>query len=151
MSKRILLIDDDDLVLRRCGQESNLFFEFADLLDTAIRSAINLYEIKRRAGSDCQARLAGIAGILGRAIFTVDGLGHDPRQGSLTNATDAGKKDRMGHPITQDTVLQGLDHRALANDLIKGLGTGFSGKDQIRHGFFRRTTGLFYCCGNEPR
>ncbi len=39
----------------------------------------------------------------------------------------------MGDPVAQQTVLQGLDHRPLTDDLVKGLGTCFSGKDQIGH------------------
>ena len=39
----------------------------------------------------------------------------------------------MGNPIADDTILESRDNRTLADDLTKGLGTGFSGKNEIRH------------------
>jgi hypothetical protein len=40
----------------------------------------------------------------------------------------------MRHPSGRKRILQGADYNLLANDLGKGLGPGFSGKDKIGQG-----------------
>ncbi len=82
-------VDDDNPVFRRCGQKADFFLELADLLNPSIGGAVDLVEVKRRTGSDGLAGLTAIAGVQGRAVFTVDGLGHDPSQGGLADTPDA--------------------------------------------------------------
>ncbi len=126
-------INDDDLVLRRCGEKTDFLLQFPDLLDAAIGGTINLIEVKGRACRDLNTRWTFITRVGIRSLLTVNGLCHDAGQGGFPHTTDTGKQNGMGNPVPDKTILQCFDHRHLADNLIEILGARFSGKNQIGH------------------
>ena len=125
--EHVYFIDDDDLVAPLGREKTDIFLEFADLLDATIGRTVNLMEIHGVAGHDFQARLTPVTGHIRLTLAAVERLGHEPRQGSFANPAHPGKKHGMGHPVPGERIAQGAHHGLLTDNLVKILGTPFSG------------------------
>jgi hypothetical protein len=64
---------------------------------------------------------AVIARVGCRALFTVEGFGKYARRRSLADATDSGKKIRMGNPISPDRIAQRPGDMLLPGDIVETL------------------------------
>jgi hypothetical protein len=94
-------------------------------------------QVTRTAIHDLFAGMTTGAGRWRIIRLTVQSLGHDPGKGCLTGSPDSAEYQGMGHPLLEQTVLQGADNWLLADNLGKGLGSGFSGKNKIGQGSLR--------------
>ena len=129
--KHVHFVDNDDFVTGTCRQETNLFLQFADFLNTAVRRAVHFLKIDAGPLGNLPAGAALVARFAGRTLFAVQGFGHDAGEGGLAGAPHPAEQEGVRNPSLGQGVLQGADHGLLTDDLGKTLRSGFSGEDEV--------------------
>ena len=107
------------------AERDNTFVEYKNRVGAVVGSGIDLQHIHAGAGIDGLAAFAAVAGIAVFRFQTVDRLSQNFGAGGLTGAPGAGEQIGMAHPSGGDLRLQGLGHRHLPRNIIKGLRTVF--------------------------
>ncbi len=127
------LVDDVDLALAGEGRELDILAQGPDLVDAPVRGPVDLDHVEAAALGDLRARRARPAGLLGRPLHAIEGLGQDPGAGGLAHPLGPGKKIRLPQPSGAHRVLQGLGDVFLADDLIEILRPPFASKYEVGH------------------
>ncbi len=115
-------VDDEDLAAQVRGRRVDARHELAHVVDLVVRGGVHLDHVEGPAVAD---RLAGGTRVTRFAIDdvgAVDGLGQDARHRGLARAARPDEEEAVRQPVEADRVPEGLDHRALADDLIEALG-----------------------------
>jgi hypothetical protein len=120
-------VNNNDFVSALSREETDIFLQFPDFLDAAIRSAVNFMNINCVASFDLNTMLAFVAGDFGRALLTIKGLGNQPGKGRFPNTTNTAENNGMGYTIPANGILKRSDNRLLSYYFLKCLGAPFSG------------------------
>ena len=126
-------VDDDDLVATPGREIADRVAEFPDVIDSGIGSAVDLKHVDRVAVGDLLASGAGIARFRRCPLFAVERLGHDSGGTGFTHPAGAGKEKGVSDTAGGQGIGQGPADMLLTDQVGKGLGTIFSGQDEIRH------------------
>lgn len=127
------LIDIVDLKAGAGGGEGGGFTEGADLFDAVVGGSIDFENVERAAfGNLNRERIFGVEFDTGPALG-VEGFREDSGGGCFSGAAGADEEVSVGKTFLLDGITQGLDDVILSEDVGKGAGTVFSGKDLIAH------------------
>src|SRR5262249_43675562 len=93
-----------------------------------------------------------VAGLCGRAVFAVEGLGEDPGGRGLANATGAGEEVSVGDAIALQRVLQRAGDVFLPDQFGKVLWAITASKDGVALGrrCFLGDSGGCFLLGHDP-
>jgi hypothetical protein len=138
-------VDDDDFVPAPEGLVFDALPEALDVVDAAVRGAVDLEDVDRPVMADVLAGFADIAGRGSRLIppEAVEALGQDAGGCRLAHAPHAGEEVGLADPIRLDGILKRPDDGRLPDHLLEGLGTVFPGVNlvfrffSLFHGFQR--------------
>jgi hypothetical protein len=126
-------VDDKNLVSTLGGSIANVLSQFPDFIDSAIRRSIDLDDIDRRPAGDLLTGFTLIAGVDSGAGLAIQGFRQDPGRGGLSDSSGPSEQKGVCHSLLGNRVLQRLGNVTLPDDILKDLGSPFSGKDEIRH------------------
>ncbi len=134
--QHVHLVDDIDLVARRGRPIVHGINDFTDIPHPGVRGRVHFHHIDMTAFGDGPAGIAlptGVSGRPARAVRpdAVQPLGDDPRRGGLAGAANAGHDEGMRDPVRCECVLQGAHHRLLPDQIGKGFGPVFAGKNAV--------------------
>ena len=104
VGQHVDFVDDVDPVCAMKRREFDVFAQFADIVHTSIRRAVNLDDIHRVASGNFDATWAGSTGLAGGTPLTVKGFGQDARDGGFTDSSHAGEDIGMGDPFAVDCI-----------------------------------------------
>ncbi len=133
VGEHVRFVEDHDLVARSRRGITHHLAQFADLVDAAVRSGVDLDDVKRGSRGDLTAGIAGVAGINSRTFDAVQGFGEDARRSGLAHAAPAGKNVSVRHAIVADGVRERLGDVLLPDDVAKRLRAPFPRNDLIAH------------------
>ena len=122
------LVNDVDLVSVAGGPVGDMLPELADVVHPGAGGPVDLDHVHRARGGDLPAGGALAAGGGGRALFAVQGLGHDSGQGGFPDAPGPGEDIGMVDPPGLDRVGQGAGDVVLAHQFLEGLGAPAAGE-----------------------
>jgi len=113
----------------------DICLKFAGVLNSAVRGAVNLKDIGRAPLGYLHARGAPVAGMRRGFVRTlaVERLGDYARRGGLPNSARSREKIRVRYPAVLYCPRKSARYVLLPDDLLKGLRTPFSRKNQIGH------------------
>ena len=122
LAQHVDLVDDIDLAT---ASDGGVVDAADDLLAYVVHAgaggSVELYDVGMLAGGDQAALLAGAVGELAGAGLAHEGLGQQARHGGLAGAARATEEVGVAGAALEDRALEGLDHVALANDLLERL------------------------------
>ena len=130
-------VKNEDLVARGSGTVGHAFNDrIADVLDAGLAGGVHLHHIDMAAFGNGAAGLALAAGLGRRASLAigtgaVQALGDDPGGGGFAGAANAGEDEGMGDAVGGKGIFQGAHHRLLPDEIGKGFGAVFAGKDAV--------------------
>jgi hypothetical protein len=84
-------VDDDDLVAAVGGEVLDAVAQFADIFHAVIGGAVDLEDVGGGAFGDLDADRTDVAGLMGNALFAVEGLGQDAGRTGLADTPGAGE------------------------------------------------------------
>jgi hypothetical protein len=105
------------------GRKGDVTFQFPDFLDPVVRSAVDFDNVKAFSsgnGDTARALAAGLVAVL--QVFTVQGLGEQPRKRSLAASPGTGKKIGVPHLVSLEGLFQDVHGHVLPGNLLKGPG-----------------------------
>ena len=120
-------VDDVDFVGRGRGHVGDIFPQVPDLVHTVVGGSVDFKDIRAMALDDIGTDFTRVAGAGCGTAFAVQGLGQDSGNGGLPCSPGAGEKDGMGHTFGLNGIHKGRGNMALADDIVKGLGSIFEG------------------------
>jgi hypothetical protein len=125
--EHVHFVDDVDLVAAVGGAEADVVADFPHRLDAVVAGAVDLQHVHGIAGGDFQAVRAGVAGLGGRTLLAVEGLGENAGGSGLAGAARTHKEIGVRHAVLFDGAGQGVGDMALSHHIREGLGTVFPG------------------------
>ena len=135
--QHVNLVDDEDLVARRRRPVTHrLDDRVADVLHAGVRRRVHLHHINMPPLGDAHTILAHATRVRRRPATairpdTVQPLGNDPRRRRLTRPANSRQHERLRNPVGVKRVLQRAHHRFLPDQIGKGGGSVFAGKNLI--------------------
>ena len=110
--------------------------DFADVANAGAAGGVHLHHIDMAAFHDCGAMFALPARLGCRAAVAirpdaVHALGDDPRGRGFAGAADARHDEGLRDAVGLKGVLQRAHHRILTDQIGKGFGAVFAGKNAI--------------------
>jgi len=117
------LINDVDFKAALGRLIPDVLDNLSNLVDAAIRGAVDLVNIEWTPSRDLGAMAALVAGIRGGAALAIQGLRQDSRRGRLAHAPHTGKEVGMGDATRRYGIPQNTGDVGLADDIFKALGT----------------------------
>ena len=121
-AEHVRLVDDVDLVARRCRGEVCAFAQVTGVVDQTVGRRVDLDDVEAAAAARCQCE-AGVAGAARsgrRTLRAVEAAGHDPRTRRLAAPPRAGEQVRVVGAVGLQRLLQGTGHVVLADHLGEG-------------------------------
>ena len=100
--------------------------QVADVVHAVVGRGVDLQHVHAGAGIDGLAGFADVAGVTVVGIQAVDRLRQNLGAAGLARAPGAGEQIRMAHFPGHDLGFQGLRHRHLPGNVVKGLGAVFA-------------------------
>src|SRR5581483_1025984 len=119
-------VEDIDLVFAGGGGHHYFFAQFANAIDTAIGSRIDLNHIERIASGNLTTLLALVARLPVLWVCAVDGLGKEASHRGLAGAARPGEEIGMSQVTTIECVFQSTNDSFLTHKLGEGLGAPFA-------------------------
>ncbi len=135
LGEHVRFIDDDHLVAAFKRRIPDFFVQFPDMVDAGMGGAVDLGHINRGPSGDLPAVFTLIAGLLGRIVHTVQGLGQNPGQGRLADPPGAAEEIRRSDFFFSRAPGEDLFDLILPHHLGKGLGA--IGRCQVPRGHGR--------------
>src|SRR5690606_23844671 len=114
--------------------ELHLFAHVADLVDPAVRGAVDLDDVHGLPPGDPLAVVALVAPRPRGAMLAVEALRQKPGEGCLARTPRPGKDIGVRRPAGVEGVLQGAHHVFLADDLVETLGAPLAIKRKVSQG-----------------
>jgi len=124
--KHVDFVDDEDLESAARRKILDILPEFTDILDTGIGSTIDLENVRGITRCYLKAGRAGIAWLLSRPIFTLEGLGENSGRTGLPHTSSTREKKGMGNPAGLDSILQRPADMFLTDQITECLWPPFS-------------------------
>ena len=148
------LVDDDDLIPSLQRLVLDALPELPDLVDSPVRGAVDLKDIRKTARRDLKAVLTAVAGLLPGTLKAVEGFGEKTGQRGFSHAPHPGEEVTGVDLSAPQGVLENRDNVVLVNHLREELRTMFPGDREIaflfcRHGEQngnRHTVRIAYRC-----
>ena len=128
------LVDDDHPITVTHRRKPQQLVELTDVVDTAVRGAVELDHIEARAPCHFDARGAHPAGFDGRPLLAVYGLGEQASDGRFADTPQTGEEIGVTEGLAGEGIVQGLHHRFLGNDVGELLRSPRTGQNLIAHG-----------------
>ena len=100
--------------------------QITDVVHAVVGGGVDLQHVHAGAGINGLAGFADVAGVAAVGIQAVDCLRQNFGAAGLTRAPGAGEQVRMAHFPGHDLGFQGLRHRHLSGNVVKGLGAVFA-------------------------
>src|SRR5437660_3338970 len=125
-SEHMRFIKNVDFVCTGGRWNHNLFAQFADAVDAAIRCRIDLDDIEGIPGGNFAALLALVAGLAMLKVRAVDGFSEQARGRCLAGAAWTREEVSMPERVGMKRVLERINDRLLADHLVKGLRAPFA-------------------------
>ncbi len=132
LGEHVHFVDDVDLVLPLRGPVPDGLPQVADLVDAAVRRAVDLKDVDAPPLGDLRADFARIVGIGIVRIGTVDRAGEDPGGGGLADPPRSAEEVGVAHPAGGDGVAKRGGDMLLADDVPEHPGTPFPGGREVR-------------------
>ena len=126
-------VDDIDAVRAFERHELDVLADFTDIVHAGIGGAVNLDYIDGCPLSNLLTIDAGCAGRSGRPLLAVKRLRKNPCDGGFPDTTRAGKQVRVGNALGRDGIDERLHDMRLADHIVEGPGTVFSGRNLVIH------------------
>ncbi len=104
------LIDDVDFMRARGGEELDRVAEFANIVDTSVRSSINFDDIERTTLCDLMAMFTGIAGLRSFSVATIDGLGEEASECCFAGATWTSEEIGLANSTKLESIFECTNH-----------------------------------------
>jgi len=120
--KHMHLVDNINLALAAHGgvtsTRNNLF---SHVINTGVRSGVNLKDVWMLTSSNQLTVLTSAVGQMTRSLMTEDGFCQQASHSGLTCAARSAEQVCVAELLLQDRSLKGADHMLLANYLLKRL------------------------------
>ena len=134
--KHVNFVDDVDFITGIGRFVADAVKNFADIVDTGMRSRIKFHNINMPSFGYRPAVFADAAGMNRRAAFavksgTVQSFGDNTGRGRFADAADAGKYIGMMQTVVLNRIGKRLYQRILTDQIVKVLRTILAGKDNI--------------------
>ena len=134
--QHVNFVDDVDFVAGRGRAVMDRVDDLADVGDACVRCRVHLDHINVATFHDGGAMFALAAGFGRRAALTikantVHALCDDPRRGRLTRPADTRHDKGLRDPPCLERILERAHHRVLTDEVGKGFGAVFTGKNLI--------------------
>ena len=131
--EHVHFIDDVDLVAVAARRIAHPLAQLANLVDAAVRRAVDLKDIDRLPLRDLLARRTLIAGRVRGSLLAVERLGQNARRRGLAHPARPAEEVGVVHPILRNGVLERAGNMALTHHLFKMLGAPLPGQHLVRH------------------
>src|SRR5262245_60619208 len=92
VGQHVDFIDDDDSEATLGRPVLDTFGKVTDVIDSRMRSAVNLQHVDGAAGGDLSAIAADVTGVRGWAVFAIECFGEYAGGGGLADAARAGEQ-----------------------------------------------------------
>ncbi len=130
-AEHVDFVDDVDFEPAVGRHVADVFPQVADVVHAVVGGPVDFQHVRRVASGDLPAGAAGVARFRRRSPVAVHGLGEDAGDGGFAGAPGAREEDGVGHPFRPDGVGQRAGDVRLTHHVGEGLGTVFSGENQI--------------------
>src|SRR2546428_1847580 len=120
------LVDDVDLVAPARGSVLHVLAQRPDLLDAAVRRAVDLDDVHERPGLTLAAHRALPAGLGTRSLGTEERPRQEPRRRRLADPARTREEVGVGDAPGGERVPEGARDRVLADDRVERLRPPFS-------------------------
>jgi len=122
-------IDDDDFVPAVDWFVLHSLPQRSHFIDPAVGSTVDLENIDGPVFVYGPALFTLVAWDGSRPLLTVEGLGQDPGSGGFSHPPHPREYIGLSDPIVLDRILEGLNHRLLADHPLERLRSVFAGID----------------------
>ena len=139
VGEHVHFVDDVDLVARRSRAVTRCVRDLADIVDAGVRGGVHLDHIDMTAFHD-GAAMGALAGELHRRALhlagdlIVEAARQNTGRGRLADTAHAGQHPGLRNAPRCKGVFQRLDHRLLADEIVKGLGAVLAGQHPVGAG-----------------
>ena len=123
------LVDDEDGVAARLGNDAHLLDQGADVVHRVIRRGVELVDVERTVLVEAAARFARVAGLGTVRTLAVDRLGEDAGTSRLAHSARTAEEVGMCQLTPLDGVLEGRGDVLLPDHRREGRGAVFAGTD----------------------
>ena len=123
------LVDYVDLIAQNVGGVVDPLLEVVHIVDAAVASLVDLYDIEGVALIDREAGVAFIAGLAADRALAVDRLGQDTGCAGLAATARAAEQVGMRDPAAFNGIEEGLYYMFLAGYFAECLWTPFTIED----------------------
>src|SRR5437762_3441825 len=125
------LVDDVDLVAAPCRRVLHVLAQRADLLDAAVRRAVDLEHVHEGAGQRLAADRARAAGLGPGAVGAEERPREQARRRRLADAAGAGEEVGVGYAAGRERVPERPRDRVLPDDRVERLRSPLPREDLI--------------------
>jgi len=131
--EHVHFVDDIDLEATTCRRVHRILEQLAHLVDLGVGRRVYFEQIDETPAVDFLARRTDAAGRGADAGLAIEGLGQDPGQRRLADATGTGKQIRVVQALGGQRVRQCPHHVLLANQAGKASWAPFARQDLVAH------------------